>query len=378
MNKRLLYISLFLAAGPCAFWGYTTYISHYQQQSLCLETFYGPMTVTEPVIIDLINHQAMQRLKEVNQYGVCHYFNDRNYGVYNRYQHSIGVFALLRKFGAPLKEQISGLLHDASHTVFSHVGDHVFKHNSFASSYQDDIHSWYLTESGLGAVLEKHGFKVAEILHKKGYFSALESNLPDICADRLEYNLQGGVLQNLITMNDVNAILHNISFTNNQWIFHDAKLARTFANISLYLTEYQWGSLSNQVSYEWTAQALRRMLDIGELTTHDIHFGVDAVVWDKMQHSSDPHVVELTHKIVHNSRYYQQRSTNPDLVTKAKFRGIDPLVQTQDGVKRLTEIDKDYAQEYHQLKKVMSKGWSVAFVDQYNLIADKQTTQALA
>jgi len=49
-----------------------------------------------------------------------------------RFDHSVGVMLLIRKLGAGsspasalLKEQVAALLHDVSHTAFSHVIDYV-------------------------------------------------------------------------------------------------------------------------------------------------------------------------------------------------------------------------------------------------------------
>ena len=86
-----------------------------------VDTFYGSIDVQEPVLIDLIHSPAVQRLKRVHQYGVAFYTTHKEN--YTRYDHSLGVFAILRLKEASLQEQIAGLLHDVSHTAFSHVGD---------------------------------------------------------------------------------------------------------------------------------------------------------------------------------------------------------------------------------------------------------------
>lgn len=48
-------------------------------------------------------------------------------GMLPRYDHSVGVMLLIRMLGGTLEEQIAGLLHDVSHTAFSHVADYVFE-----------------------------------------------------------------------------------------------------------------------------------------------------------------------------------------------------------------------------------------------------------
>ena len=61
-----------------------------------LDTFYGKVEVNEPVIIDLIKSSAFQRLRGIHQYGVAYYIG-AHMEPYNRFDHSIGVFTILRE-----------------------------------------------------------------------------------------------------------------------------------------------------------------------------------------------------------------------------------------------------------------------------------------
>ena len=107
-----------------------------------IDTFYGPLEVDEPVLLELIESPAFQRLKGIHQYGVSYYTTHKE--EYTRYEHSLEVFAILRINNCSLEEQISGLLHDISHTVFSHIGDWVFGKAHQEKDYQNSIHSVYL------------------------------------------------------------------------------------------------------------------------------------------------------------------------------------------------------------------------------------------
>ena len=107
--------------------------------SMTLETIFGTVEVTDAVVIELLHHPAMTRLKGVDQHGPPTYWMGTP--TFDRYTHSVGVYVLLKKFGAPLVEQIAGLLHDASHTIFSHLADRLFKTGN-QLAYQDRIHEW--------------------------------------------------------------------------------------------------------------------------------------------------------------------------------------------------------------------------------------------
>ena len=162
-----------------------------------IETFYGPVNVEEPVLLELIESPPFQRLKHIHQYGVAYYTTHRE--EFTRYQHSLGVFALLRTNGCSLEEQMAGLLHDVSHTVFSHVGDWIFNRQNHDVDYQNLTHGDYLEKSGLGDILRKYGYAVDQIQPKQELYPALEQPVPTLCADRIDYNLQGAYYQGYIT-----------------------------------------------------------------------------------------------------------------------------------------------------------------------------------
>src|SRR5579862_5825782 len=105
-------ISVLFAGGMLWHHGTT---SHDRVQNRIVATPYGNFNVHEPVLLELFDSPALVRLKGVRQYGVTYYADKKEY---NRYEHSVGVWAILRRFNARLEEQIAGLLHDVSHTVF--------------------------------------------------------------------------------------------------------------------------------------------------------------------------------------------------------------------------------------------------------------------
>lgn len=91
------------------------------------DEIYGKIEVNEPVLVEIINSYELQRLKEISMAGYypgCPEFNNPEY---NRYNHSVGVLLLLRRYGASLAEQIAGLIHDVSHSAFSHTIDYIKK-----------------------------------------------------------------------------------------------------------------------------------------------------------------------------------------------------------------------------------------------------------
>ncbi|MBC6133594.1 HD domain-containing protein [Listeria booriae] len=88
------------------------------------DVLYGEFEI-DGVLERLFKSDAMQRLAGVHQAGAA-YLVQKNWTV-NRLEHSVGVMLLVKKFGAKLDEQIAALLHDISHTSFSHVVDYLMQ-----------------------------------------------------------------------------------------------------------------------------------------------------------------------------------------------------------------------------------------------------------
>ncbi len=325
-------------------------------------SIFGDICIEDPVILDLLNAPVMKRLHNIDQSGTPRYFT-HHVPAFTRYDHSVGVYALLKKAGVSLDEQIAGLLHDASHTVFSHTGDWVMGMGEKDNSYQDDIHSWFLKNMQVEDILHKHGHTLDKVLHKNNGHVALEQDLPDMCADRIEYNLHTGLIFGLLTTAEIKEIADDLHYENQKWFFTNPKLARDFANLSIYFTQYLWGSPYNQAINHWSGQMLKRAIDIQLVNRDTFHFGIDQQVLEKLQDSSDPEIQMYLEKCKNFQHHYKVVSNDDfDIQTKPKFRGIDPWVRVNGKLLRLTQIDKDYAREYKRVKLYVQKGIRIKFI----------------
>jgi HD superfamily phosphohydrolase len=106
------------------------------------DALYGEYQI-DGVLEDLVNCPEIQRLKDIHMIGPSYLLNP----LWNetRYEHSVGVMLLIKKLGGTIEEQIAGLLHDVSHTIFSHVIDMVMKKEM--EDYHEEIKADYLKNS---------------------------------------------------------------------------------------------------------------------------------------------------------------------------------------------------------------------------------------
>ncbi len=322
------------------------------------ETFYGPIEVQEPILIDLIKSPAVQRLKEIHQYGVAYYTTHKE--EYNRYDHSIGVFAILRKNNATLQEQISGLLHDVSHTVFSHVGDWVFGKEYQEEDYQSMIYKMYLSHSGIEDILIKYGYTIGQVLPKNKNFKMLEQPLPNLCADRIDYNLQGAYYQNFLSKQEVLELFEDLHFVDGKWVATRVDLLKKLSRFPLFMTQDCWGAAHNYASSRWLADAIVKALSTGLLSWKEIHFGIDNDVWHKLINTKDPFIAERMHMVQNAQQYFTWVSpSDANTVIKFRCRGIDPWVLHKGQMLRLSRIDSELATELELVKKRALEGWSI-------------------
>ena len=325
-----------------------------------VKTIYGEFVITEPILIELLASKAMQRLKKVHQLGISRYVQKTT--PYSRYDHSVGVFVLLRRFNQSLAEQIAGLLHDVSHTVFSHVADYLFTSKEMENSYQDGIHKWFLEKTDIMPIIAKYGYCLDDFMHKNGKFVALEQDLPNLCADRIEYTLYEyaidiGLENTLAVHTQIEYLLKHLHFENGVWFFDQIDAARTYARLSLGFTKDHWASAFGMYTYTMAARTLQRALDIKLIDYDTIHFGTDDDVWETLKASSDTQIRHNLDKICYNGRAYRLGSSNNyDMHLKAKFRGVDPFVATPQGLERLSKLDCAFAKEFTTLKEQILEG----------------------
>lgn len=236
---------------------------------------YGKMEFPQ-VFADLLKTEALKRLAGIHQSGAIYLVNPDI--CHSRLEHAIGVMMLIRKMNGSELEQIAGLLHDVSHTAFSHVGDYVF--DNLEEDYHEKIFAEIIYKSEIPDVLFKHGYSVNQILFNK--FDILEQPLPFLCADRLDYTLRDAIYAGIISRQRAQKFLSAIVLKNGKitlnnidevdWINSTfKKLNDEVFNLPLYL--YANGKM---------AELIKKFIKKGVLAEHDL-FKTDTMLLNKIR-----------------------------------------------------------------------------------------------
>lgn len=336
-------------------------------QPITISTIHGETVVDDPLIIELIESQLIQRLKEIHQYGVDQYVRPPWKYPYTRYEHSLGVFQIVKRHGGSRQEQVAALLHDASHTVFSHTLDMLFMKRMDGESYQDMNHKAFLSQFGAVPILDRYIFCVEDILPDRLEFRRLEQPSPRLCGDRIEYIIHHGDLAGLLTKEDIQQIHEHLHFSEGEWFFDTVESAEKFARISLKSTLEVWGGPQAYLVPRLISKAIGLLLDEGKIEVDDLHFNIrDADMWALLNESSHPEVQRLVNYAKTIDDHFTLTDDSPETdstieVLKTKFRGVDPFVKREGGLKTLTSLSLSYKRDYDEAKNQIQKGWWVRY-----------------
>ncbi len=227
------------------------------------DCIYGESEV-DGVLERLINSAPVQRLKGVHQAGAA-YLVEETWDV-SRFEHSIGVMLLIRKLGGSVEEQIAGLLHDVSHTAFSHVVDTVFDNR--AEDYHEQIFDSVVRHSEIPDILETYGYCCEDLLDDSRW-TLLERPSPELCADRVDYTLRDMYRYGKITKEEVERFLEELVVVDGSMYVSSVDAGEWF--VETYYKEVIDFFLDplNIYSYDRLAEVLKLAMGEGILTTDD-------------------------------------------------------------------------------------------------------------
>ncbi len=291
---------------------------------------YGEVAVEEPGILELIACQSFQRLKGVRQAGpsaLAFPFKD-----VTRFEHSLGVYLLLRRLGADRREQVAGLLHDISHTAFSHAVDFVVW--SQEQDHHEQLKPLMLDRPDLAAALRRLGYSPREF-YDDSIYPLLERPLPWLCADRLDYFLRDGLACGVVAPEAAGCILGHLAVRDRWIVFTDIAVARQAVALFAAMNRDWWAGPTEAFIYNEFADALHEGMRLGVLHLDDLLSDDDHVL-AQLEAAGSPLIAAKLDAI----RHFRPESLNgyrPRVVPKERW--LDPPVQTGQSFEQLSVLD---------------------------------------
>jgi HD superfamily phosphohydrolase len=291
---------------------------------------YGAVSIEDPAILNLVGCATFQRLKRIRQAGpsaISFPFKD-----VTRFEHSLGVFLLLGRLGAPRREQVAGMLHDISHTAFSHAVDFIF--TSQEQDYHEQLKPLMLNRPDIAGALERLGYQPREF-YDDSIYPLLEQPIPYLCADRLDYFLRDGMTCGVVQRDFVTRILSHVTVIDSRIALTEVDVAREAAVLFDTMNHRWWAGPVEAFIYNEFADALQEGMKLGVLQLDDL-LTDDAVVLAKLEASGSGLIAQKLDTI----RHLRADCTSgylPRIVPKERW--LDPPVQTNGTIHRLSTIE---------------------------------------
>lgn len=321
------------------------------------DSIYGEIEITEPVLLELMQSAALQRLRSIAQHGVTALI-----GItppFSRFDHSVGTMLLVKKLGGSLEEQVAALLHDVSHTAFSHVIDYVFEDHQGQGYHEQKKHE-FVFESDIPEILERHVRDWKDYM-EEAHFSLLEQASPALCADRLDYFLRDLEFMGLANAGEIARALDSLQVVDGRIAVSDLKMARWMAYTFIEADRASWSNFREVGLYQLTAEAIKAGVEHEVIGEPDL-WGSDALLWEKLNATQVPEIVNYLRWVTPGTRFLWDEA-QPLFRISSKIRSIDPLVVTGSAPEVLSELDRAFGkfrQGYHASKQGL---WPMSVVD---------------
>ncbi|MGG2064415.1 HD domain-containing protein [Bacillus sp. S14(2024)] len=312
------------------------------------DTIYGEHHI-DGVLAELLQSKAVQRLKKVHQGGASFLVNP-TWNV-TRYEHSVGVMILVKMLGGSVEEQIAALLHDISHTAFSHIVDHVLEEQD--EDYHEQIFIDVIEASDIPAILQRYGYDY-RMIEKWEQWTLLEQPLPKLCADRMDYTLRDLYTYGMISKQEVCSFLEDVTVHNRQICLQSVQAAEWFTEtyyketIDFFL--HPLNSYGYYILTKVLQEALRKnILHVSNFLTDD------ETVLHMLRNSGDCEIEKMLNSL-HSKVELEENREEYDICYKGgKARLIDPFVYKNGKMQRASVISSFVEQCNEKAKKQLQQ-----------------------
>ena len=273
----------------------------------------------------IIQTQPLQRLKNIHQNGAM--FLAYSHISTSRFEHSLGVYHLIKTLNGSQKEQIAGLLHDLPHTAFSHVIDYVLENEG--ENFHERHKLRFLLDLELSTVLRQHGLEPEEFI-EDDKFSLLEAKLPALCADRIDYTLRDSIAWRRISQLEAKEFVSSLRVVNGAIAIESVYWGQWFQDLYQYLNQNIFRDSKNIiVNLEFT-KLLKRALKMSVIEIEDF-FQDDRFILNKI---NDCEILKADLEKI-NTELNNNDSELPYIDFKNRY--VDPLVIENGKVELLSK-----------------------------------------
>jgi HD superfamily phosphohydrolase len=260
--------------------------------------------------------------------------------------------------GGSREEQVAGLLHDVSHTAFSHVIDHVVA-NSREDYHELRVQEW-IARTEIPTVLAYYRMDVAPLLDA-ALWPLVDRPAPDLCLDRIDYTLRDLLHCGRVTEPEVSEFVGSLTVQEERIVVDS--LAQALWFVQRYHEEVTDLFMDPVESYANASmgQAIRVGLEQGVITDEDL-FLEDEQLLGRLRSARLASVTEALARLRPSLLVSKSGPAEGALHVRHKYRVVDPLVRVQPGVfVRCSELDPGVRELHNQVREQALGGSWLAY-----------------
>jgi len=256
--------------------------------------------------------------------------------------HSIGVARIVWNFTKDTTQAVAGLLHDISTPVFAHTIDFMNNDHIAQESTEDKTLFFIENSKEITLLLKSAGIHLDAVCDYHKYPIA-DNDTPMLSADRLEYTLGNAYNVYNEPLSLISTLYDDLTVSKNEHgvdelCFRSFDTAKRFTEIALRNSHF-YVSDTDRYLMQYLAEIVRYALSVGALTPDDLYTTESEVIEKLREHSGTAAVWGKYTGISNVATSEDKPSLEHCFSVNGKKRYIDVLVQTEDGAKRISEVD---------------------------------------
>lgn len=297
-------------------------------------------------LYDYINTKEMQRIDKISI--SCGLDFAGSYDIeyfYSNLHHSIGVALIIWNFTKDKKQTLAGLFHDISCPVFKHCIDFLNKDHENQESTEHFTEEIIANSIEIRKLLKRDNIALEDVIDYKKYPIA-DNETPKLSADRLEYTFSSGLT--FIKKWDLKTIkecYQNLTILKNEEGideigFKSIDICEKYISIASSLWP-EWVSLKDKTSMQFIADVVKYMIDYNYLSLDELYELSELDVVNRILNCEDK-IVSNAFKLFQKEKeiFSSEIPINDKycVSVKSKTRYVVPLVQTDNGPRRINEV----------------------------------------
>lgn len=263
------------------------------------------------------------------------------------FQHSIGVALIIWRFTHDKKQTLAGLFHDIASPSFKHAIDYMDGDAETQESIEKDTDKIIRDSKAINKQLKKDGILPSEISDYH-IFPLADNDVPSLAADRLEYTFSNGYfLYGTWTLDQIKTFYADLTISKNESdldeiAFQTPSIAAEFTTKNLELSANYHGD-KGRASCQFLGDMMQSMINSGYLNLDDLYVMSEREIIDWILSCGDKPMSDAFRNFQRATTVFSGNIAKKNcycVSVKAKVRYITPLVQTETGATRITNLDK--------------------------------------